>query len=927
MNSTPIKLLLLPVLLLGAGSMAVGQIYFGSEKIISNVCGSASSVFACDIDGDGDIDVLAAAAVENKIVWYRNDGTGNFGPQQVITTQARTAVDVFACDMDGDLDMDVLSASFGDDKIAWYENDGSGNFGEQQVISDSAYGAQSVYACDIDGDLDMDVLSASKTDQKIVLYKNNGSEIFDNQLTLSDSSENAYSVLAFDLEQDADPDVLCPSNGDHKIGIFVNDGLGYFDSGPAIEANDVRSVFACDVDGDGDVDILAGDFSWGEISWYENYDNDHFSSARVITSSASGVLDVYAVDLDKDLDNDVISASYHDNKIAWYENDGSGNFVSQQVVSAAAIHANSIYASDIDGDGDPDLLSASSGDHKIAWYENSPPPEITVQPASQSGCVNSDIHIRLSANFADSYQWQADAGSGFTDLNENSVYSGVSTDDLMISGATADLSGTTYRCIAANPEGETTSESATLTIYSAAEITSHPAPSTVVCQGATDITLEVHASGAISYQWYFEGDEIADAINSTLAIKSDPGNSGNYYCMLQCGSIQSDDATVLIQPATTVTTSPPANTVACEGSEEIELGIEATGTEPVTYQWIYDGETISGETNATIQISTSTANSGTYSCEVTGECGIDISDNAAILIQSATTITSQPPQDITVCEGGAEIQLQVEASGTGTITYQWNYNDAEITGEINSTINITADPENSGSYNCTITGECGMITSEDTEVNIPPAYFITESELICSGSDFTFPDNTTQTNITSQIIYTSQLQAVSGCDSMIETTLEIHDVDNSVAEEDFTLIAGNGSALSYQWIDCQNSNAPVSEATNREFAPATDGEYAVIINDGICIDTSLCYTVVGIGMDNNPAHRFALYPNPTKGIINIEGAYIHKIELKNISGQSFMLLDVNNDHVMIDLGSQNSGLYLIEITTDTDVVMRKIHVL
>jgi hypothetical protein len=61
---------------------------------------------------------------DDKIAWYKNtDGAGTFGAQQVISTAALGAISVYATDIDGDGDMDVLSASVGDDKIAWYKND------------------------------------------------------------------------------------------------------------------------------------------------------------------------------------------------------------------------------------------------------------------------------------------------------------------------------------------------------------------------------------------------------------------------------------------------------------------------------------------------------------------------------------------------------------------------------------------------------------------------------------------------------------------------------------------------------------------------------------------------------------------------------------------------------------------------------------
>ena len=64
---------------------------------------------------------------------------GSFtGEENTISTSADRAYSVYAADLDGDGDFDVLSASGGDDKIAWYENDGNGNFGSQQIISTSA---------------------------------------------------------------------------------------------------------------------------------------------------------------------------------------------------------------------------------------------------------------------------------------------------------------------------------------------------------------------------------------------------------------------------------------------------------------------------------------------------------------------------------------------------------------------------------------------------------------------------------------------------------------------------------------------------------------------------------------------------------------------------------------------------------------------
>ena len=94
------------------------QVQFIPHTITTGADG-ATSVYAVDVDGD--IDVLSASDLDNKIAWYENDGNENFTPH-TITTGAIIATSVYAIDVDNNGDIDVLSASFSDGKIAWYEN-------------------------------------------------------------------------------------------------------------------------------------------------------------------------------------------------------------------------------------------------------------------------------------------------------------------------------------------------------------------------------------------------------------------------------------------------------------------------------------------------------------------------------------------------------------------------------------------------------------------------------------------------------------------------------------------------------------------------------------------------------------------------------------------------------------------------------------
>ena len=66
------------------------------------------------------VDVLSASYADDTIAWYENDGgSPPSWTAYTITTSADAARCVFATDVDGDGDVDVLSASSNDDTIAW----------------------------------------------------------------------------------------------------------------------------------------------------------------------------------------------------------------------------------------------------------------------------------------------------------------------------------------------------------------------------------------------------------------------------------------------------------------------------------------------------------------------------------------------------------------------------------------------------------------------------------------------------------------------------------------------------------------------------------------------------------------------------------------------------------------------------------------
>jgi len=379
---------LLPCGLLVATSL--GQ-DFGNQQVLDANATTAYSVCAADLDGDGDADVVSAAGQLDTVAWYENQGGGQFGAAQIINNALDGAHQVHVADLNGDGDLDVVCASWKDSKVTWFKNLGGGVFGfdpsnqgANQNLIDVAGQAHDVFANDIDGDGDIDVIAALCSTDSVVWYENQGGGVFGydpgnpgaNQNLISDVADCAYSVFSIDLDADGNADVVSASQDDGKVAWYRNQGAGNFGYDPGDpDANQLligfegapHEVFAADLDGDGDEDVLSASFSTGAITWYENQGGGAFGSANPIDTAAQKADAVFAIDLDGDGRTDVLSA--FDSQIAWYQNQGGGAFSTRRSVGLVA-GGRSVLAVDLDADAVPDVISASADDNTVAWYKN-----------------------------------------------------------------------------------------------------------------------------------------------------------------------------------------------------------------------------------------------------------------------------------------------------------------------------------------------------------------------------------------------------------------------------------------------------------------------------------------------------------------------------------------------------------------------------
>ncbi len=372
-----------------------------------------------------------------------------------------------------------------------------------------------------------------------------------------------------------------------------------------------------------------------------------------------------------------------------------------------------------------------------------------------------------------------------------------------------------------------------------------------VCAGS-NAGFAVVATG--TYQWQVSTAAVPaftnmpGETNGTLTVPAvTAGMSGNQYrCVVtgQCGSTNSNAATLTVNAAPAVTSN-PANFSTCSGNNAT-FTVAGTGT-GVTYQWqestnggglytnITNGGIYGGATTNTLILSgiTATQSGYLYRCVLTGTCTPAATSTGALLtVQNAITVTTNPT-NVTLCEG-SNATFTVAGAGS-SLSYQWQVS----TNGGGSFTNLA----NGGVYSgvnlatLTITGATASLTTYQYRCIISNGLCVPGTSSAATLTVNTFATITTQpANITV-------------CEG---TTTQVS-------------VTATGSSLTYQWQISTNGGSSYSNlaggTTNTwPLAVVTVGQsgqrYRVIVTNGC-------------GPLNSNASILTVNPNPTVSIDNL----------------------------------------------------------
>lgn len=521
----------------------------------------------------------------------------------------------------------------------------------------------------------------------------------------------------------------------------------------------------------------------------------------------------------------------------------------------------------------------------------------TVRISNSSGCsttsaaVNVTVNRAATVNAGSSQSVCANAAafnlSGYSP--EGGTWSGTGVSGAgVFNPATAGV-GTHTLTYTVTQNNCTATATKTVTVTQAVATPGAITGNATICAGTSDLTYTINAvSGAQTYTWSVPAGFTITAGQGTTSINVTAGNSNGSITVTagnNCGTSASSSLAINVStmPAATITTE--GNTTFCEGGS---VTLKAPAGNNYTYQWLRNGTAISGATAASFSATTA----GNYTVQVTnGNCS-KTSSAVAVNVTNAISNNTVASGSQAVCAGTTTtLQGSTPAGGAGTYTYQWEQstNGTDFTaiqgagtqnhnpGNLNATTWFRRKVTAGG---CSSTSAAVKIT-----VNAAPQVSLSAFTKMCTDDD---------------ALTLTGGQPAGGVYS-----------GTGVANGTFnpaTAGAGNHT-ITYTFTDANGCAATATQT----------------------IEVAAECSVTGVE-DEEPPHKFVLFPNPAKDRLHIEVEVPERtdilIKLVDVRGRTIVQQDytgfAGSFKAIFDLGTKARGMYFLQFTTKEGTYNRKV---
>ncbi|MDH4473303.1 MAG: DUF2341 domain-containing protein [Fluviicola sp.] len=378
------------------------------------------------------------------------------------------------------------------------------------------------------------------------------------------------------------------------------------------------------------------------------------------------------------------------------------------------------------------------------------------------------------------------------------------------------------------------------------------------CASDTSSLVLAPTMGEAPYSFSWTGNGVIDGSNQTAIVVA--GDTTEYFVQMTdaCGLIYTDSITVNAWPLPNITIQSSAPVI-CNG-EFAELSVAGN----YNFQW---------DDNST--------------------------NDTLIVMPSVTTSYAVTATDSNLCSNTAVFQQDVNVPITGS------QNVEVCAGQFFTYNNHSYGA--AGSYLDTIVGvtNCDSIVTTNLTVNALPNGSQTID--VCAGGSYSIGNNTYTISGT----YTDTISGAV-CDSVVTTNLVVASPINTTVQISGITLTAQAGANAYQWINCAN-NQVVPGATANVFDPVANGNYAVIITEGNCSDTSSCSTISTIGVQElDFVENISVFPNPNNGVFTVQSSLSQTVVLTDALGHLIQKVELTSGQAQqLELKELNSGVYFL----------------